>query len=52
MRPDSLLAVVVAGVKRLEHQDESVAGFSYVLIDEILYRLGLVRLMIVQDEMC
>ena len=52
MRPDSLLAVVVAGVGRLKDQDESVAGFSFVLVDEILDRLGLVRRVIVQYNMC
>ena len=52
MRPDSLLAVVVAGVGRLKDQDESLAGFSFVLIDEILDRLGLVRRVIVQYNMC
>jgi len=52
VRPDSLLAVVVAGVGRLKDQDESVAGFSFVLIDEILDRLGLVRRVIVQYNMC
>ena len=52
MRPDSLLAVVVAGVGQLKDQDESVAGFSFVLIDKILDRLGLVRRVIVQYNMC
>ena len=52
VRPDSLLAVVVAGVGRLEHQHEPVASFSFVLSNIILDRLGLVRRVIVQYNMC
>ncbi len=52
MRLDSLLAVVVAGVGRLEHQHETVASFSFVLGDKILDRLGLVRRVIVQNNVC
>ncbi len=36
VRPDSLLAVVVAGVRRLKQHQESVASFSFILIDEML----------------
>ncbi len=52
VRPDSLLAVVVAGVRRLKHQYESVAGFSFVLSQEIFDNLGLVRRVIVQNNVC
>ncbi len=50
MRPDCLLAVVVAGVGRLEHQHEPVASFSFVFSDKILDRLGLVHRMIVRNN--
>ena len=52
VRPDSLLVVVIAGVGRLEHQHEPVASFSFVLSNIILDRLGLVRRVIVQYNMC
>ena len=50
MGPHGLLAIVVAGVRRLEKQHESVARISLVFVNEIFDRLSFVSCMVIQHN--
>ena len=50
MRPDCFLAIVVAGVWRLEHEDEFVACSRFILNDVISHSNSLVSCVIIQNN--